>query len=129
MHYVLLLCYFRVVKQSSYRLNSLILVAVFIGFVGTLLHVIKLDSDMSELFTTTVCNVRVHNKGNIQINVVITFTIQVRVWAYKLAFVVSFGALFVKVWRLYRIFFNKAMAQRVRYSVICCTYDNYSCVF
>ena len=48
---------FRVVKRSSYRLNSLILVGVFVGFIGTLLHVIKLDSDMSETFTTTVCNV------------------------------------------------------------------------
>ena len=47
----------RVVKRSSYRLNSLILVGVFVGFVGTLLHVIKLDSDMPETFTTTVCNV------------------------------------------------------------------------
>ena len=48
---------FRVVKRSSYRLNSLILVGVFVGFIGTLLHVIKLDYDMSETFTTTVCNV------------------------------------------------------------------------
>ena len=48
---------FRVVKRSSYRLNSLILVGVFIGFVGTLLHVINLEPDMSETFTTTVCNV------------------------------------------------------------------------
>ena len=48
---------FRVVKRSSYRLNSLILVGVFVGFVGTLLHVIRLDSDMSKTFTTTVCNV------------------------------------------------------------------------
>ena len=48
---------YRVVKRSSYQLNSLILVGVFVGFVGTLLHVIKLDSDMPETFTTTVCNV------------------------------------------------------------------------
>ena len=47
----------RVVKRSSYRLNSLILVGVFIGFIGTILHVIQLDSDMPEAFTTTVCNV------------------------------------------------------------------------
>ena len=47
----------RVVKRSSYRLNSLILVAVFVGFIGTLLHVIKLDDDMSELVTATICNV------------------------------------------------------------------------
>jgi len=46
-----------VVKQSSYRLNSLILVAVVVGFVGTLLHVIDLDDDMPELLTTTICNV------------------------------------------------------------------------
>ena len=44
-------------KRSSYRLNSLILVAVFVGFVGTLLHVIDLDEDMSEVVTTTICNV------------------------------------------------------------------------
>ena len=48
---------FRVVRKSSYRLNSLILVAVLVGFVGTLLHVIKLDDDMVELLTTTICNV------------------------------------------------------------------------
>ena len=51
--------YVRVVKRSSYRLNSLILVAVLVGFVGTLLHVIKLDDDMAELLTTTICNVSV----------------------------------------------------------------------
>ena len=44
----------------------------------------------------------------------IAFVTQVRVWASELAFVVSFGTLSVKVWRLYRIFFNKAMVQRVR---------------
>jgi len=50
-------CFPRVVRKSSYRLNSLILVAVFVGFVGTLLHVIKLDDDMAEPLTTTICNV------------------------------------------------------------------------
>ena len=44
-------------KWSSYWLNSLILVAVFVGFVGILLHVIKLDDDMSEIVTTTIYNV------------------------------------------------------------------------
>ena len=39
---------------------------------------------------------------------------QVRVWASELAFVVSFGTLSVKVWRLYRIFFNKAMVEQAR---------------
>ena len=55
--YSLLSLHCRVVKKSSYRLNSLILVAVLIGFVGTLIHIIKLDSDMSKIITTTVCNV------------------------------------------------------------------------
>ncbi|XP_065916335.1 gamma-aminobutyric acid type B receptor subunit 2-like [Dysidea avara] len=55
------LCYSKhpVVKWSSYWLNSLILVAVFVGFVGILLHVIKLDDDMSEIVTTTIYNARV----------------------------------------------------------------------
>ena len=44
-------------KRSSYRLNLLIIAGVFIGFVGDLLYVIELDSDMSEILTTTVCNV------------------------------------------------------------------------
>ena len=56
MLYVLLGCV-RVVKRSSYRLNTLILIGVLVGFVGTLLHVIKLDDDMPELVTTTICNV------------------------------------------------------------------------
>ena len=47
----------RVVRKSSYRLNLLILIAVLVGFVGTLLHVIKLDDNMSEVVTTTICNV------------------------------------------------------------------------
>ncbi|XP_065916310.1 gamma-aminobutyric acid type B receptor subunit 2-like isoform X2 [Dysidea avara] len=81
-----------VVRKSSYRLNSLILVAVFVGFVGTLLHVIKLDDDMSEVVTTTICNARN--------------------WTNKLAFVVAFGTLFVKIWRLYRIFLNRALINR-----------------
>ena len=54
-------CYqytFRGVKRSSYQLNSLILVAVLVGFVGTLLHVIHLDEDMPNSLTTTICNVR-----------------------------------------------------------------------
>ena len=44
----------------------------------------------------------------------IAFVTQVRVWASELAFVVSFATLSVKVWRLYRIFFNKALVERVR---------------
>ena len=63
---------FRVVKRSSYRLNSLILVAVLVGFVGTLLHVIKLDDDMSEVVTTTICNVSEVTDCNIQLYVVLT---------------------------------------------------------
>ena len=53
--------YSRVVKRSSYRLNSLILAAVLVGFVGTLLHVIKLDDDMAEPLTTTICNVSIND--------------------------------------------------------------------
>ena len=34
-------------------------------------------------------------------------------WTNALAFVVAFGALFVKVWRLYKIFFNRSMIKRV----------------
>lgn len=34
-------------------------------------------------------------------------------WTNKLAFVVAFGALFMKVWRLYKIFFNRSMIKRV----------------
>ncbi|XP_065916322.1 gamma-aminobutyric acid type B receptor subunit 2-like [Dysidea avara] len=81
-----------VVRKSSYRLNSLILVAVLVGFVGTLLHVIKLDDDMSEVVTTTICNARN--------------------WTYNLAFVVAFGTLFAKIWRLYRIFANRTLTKR-----------------
>ena len=50
-------CTCRVVKQSSYRLNSLIIVGVCLGFVGDLIYVIKLDPDMSETLTSTLCNV------------------------------------------------------------------------
>ncbi|XP_065916318.1 gamma-aminobutyric acid type B receptor subunit 1-like isoform X2 [Dysidea avara] len=81
-----------VVKRSSYRLNTLILIGVLVGFVGTLLHVIKLDDNMSELVTTTICNTRN--------------------WTNKLAFAVAFSTLFVKIWRLYRIFINKTMVKR-----------------
>ena len=44
------------------------------------------------------------------------FIVQARVWTNELAFVVAFGTLFVKVWRLYKVFFNKKMVKRVRYS-------------
>ncbi|XP_065916307.1 gamma-aminobutyric acid type B receptor subunit 2-like isoform X2 [Dysidea avara] len=81
-----------VVRKSSYRLNSLILVAVLVGFFGTLLHVIKLDDDMSDVVTTTICNARN--------------------WTNNLAFVVAFGTLFAKIWRLYRIFANKTLTKR-----------------
>ena len=50
---------YSVIKRSSYRLNSLILLGVFIGFVGTVIHAIPLEPDMSETFTTAVCNVSV----------------------------------------------------------------------
>jgi len=45
---------FRIVKKSSYRLNFLILVIVFVGFIGTRLHIIKLDDDMSEPLASNV---------------------------------------------------------------------------
>ncbi|XP_065892681.1 gamma-aminobutyric acid type B receptor subunit 2-like isoform X2 [Dysidea avara] len=80
-----------VVKRSSYRLNSFILVGVCVGFVGTLLHVIVLDDDMPEPLTTTICNVRV--------------------WSNEIAFVAAFGTLCVKIWRLYKLFFNKNLVQ------------------
>jgi len=47
----------RVVKRSSLNLNSLILVGVFVGFVGTLLNAIELDDDLPEPLTTAICNV------------------------------------------------------------------------
>ena len=34
-------------------------------------------------------------------------------WSNELAFVTAFGTLFTKVWRLYRVFFNKRMVYRV----------------
>ena len=49
----------RVVKRSSYRLNSLILAGVLVGFTGTLLNVIQLDSSMSHK-SAAICNVRVY---------------------------------------------------------------------
>ena len=48
---------YRIVKRSSYRLNSLILAAAFVGFAGTLLHIIQLDSDMNHTSTAAICNV------------------------------------------------------------------------
>ncbi|XP_065892670.1 gamma-aminobutyric acid type B receptor subunit 2-like isoform X2 [Dysidea avara] len=81
----------RVVKRSSYRLNSFILVGVCVGFVGTLLYVVVLDDDMPEPLTTTICNARV--------------------WSNEIAFVVTFGTLFVKIWRLYKLFFNKKLVK------------------
>ena len=36
-------------------------------------------------------------------------------WTTELAFVVAFGTMFVKVWRLYKVFFNRKMVQRVRH--------------
>ena len=53
-------CTSRIVKQSSYRLNSLILTGVCLGFIGDLLYMITLDHDMSEIFTTTICNVCIY---------------------------------------------------------------------
>ena len=50
----------RVVKRSSYRLNSLILAGVLVGFTGTLLNVIQLDSSMSHKSSAAICNVQVY---------------------------------------------------------------------
>ena len=49
--------FYRVVKRSSYQLNSIILAAVFIGFVGTLLFVIRLDSNMRHSSSIALCTV------------------------------------------------------------------------
>ena len=38
---------------------------------------------------------------------------QARNWTNNLAFVVAFGTLFAKIWRLYRIFANKTLTKRV----------------
>ena len=51
---------YRIVKRSSYRLNAIILAAVFVGYVGTLLFIIKLDPDMSHSSSTALCNVCKH---------------------------------------------------------------------
>lgn len=103
---------YRVVKKSSYRLNSIILVGVFVGFVGTLLHVIQLDSDMSQTSAAIVCNVKLYY---ISFKLYIaTCSIQVRYWMTELAFVVCFATFFVKIWRLYKVFFNKRMTELVR---------------
>ena len=40
----------------------------------------------------------------------------------ELAFVVCFATLFIKIWRLYRVFFNKQMLQRV--SISAAPYSN-----
>ena len=111
MTHSLLSCHiYRVVKKSSYRLNSIILVGVFVGFVGTLLHVIQLDSDMSHTSAAIVCNVKL---SYISIYIA-TCSIQVRYWMTELAFVVCFATFFVKIWRLYKVFFNKRMTELVR---------------
>ena len=39
---------------------------------------------------------------------------QIRHWMTELSFVVCFGTFFVKVWRLYKMFFNKHLTKRVR---------------
>ena len=39
-------------------------------------------------------------------------------WTNELAFVVAFGTMFAKVWRLYKVFFNKRMVKRVRSSSV-----------
>lgn len=57
-HFILIPSLYRVVKRSSYRLNSIILAAVLVGYTGTLLHVIQLDSDMSRISAAAICNVR-----------------------------------------------------------------------
>ena len=49
---------YRVVKNSSYRLNSVILIGIFVGFAGTLLHAIQLDSGMSQTSAAFFCNVK-----------------------------------------------------------------------
>ena len=53
---------YRIVKRSSYRMNSLILAAAFTGFAGIALHVIQLNSDMSQTFTSTICNVKLSHE-------------------------------------------------------------------
>ena len=46
---------YRIVKRSSFWLNAIILAAVFVGCVGTLLFIVKLDPDMSRSSSTALC--------------------------------------------------------------------------
>ena len=50
-------------------------------------------------------------------------------WTNELAFVVAFGTLFAKVWRLYKVFFNKKMVQRVKYWLINVWHISFSLIF
>ncbi|XP_065917614.1 gamma-aminobutyric acid type B receptor subunit 1-like [Dysidea avara] len=81
-----------VVKRSSYCLNCVIISAILMGFIGTALYTIELDNDTSEVASALVCNLRY--------------------WMTELAFVISFATFFMKIWRLYKLFFNENLSQR-----------------
>jgi len=53
--------YYRVVKQSSYCLNTVILSAILMGFIGTALYTIEPDENTSHTASALLCNVRKFN--------------------------------------------------------------------
>jgi len=46
------------------------------------------------------------------------FLLQLRSFVFSLGFTITFGALFSKTWRVYRIFTNKKLLKRVHVKIV-----------
>ena len=103
----------RVVKRSSYRLNCVILSAILMGFIGTALYTCEPDNDHNQVVAALVCNVR----RNVPCVFYLKFLKQLRHWMTELAFMISFATFFMKMWRLYKLFFNENLSERVRQNI------------
>jgi len=61
------------------------------------------------LLTTIV----VYPSSVISKNMITLYMLQLRSFVFSLGFTITFGALFSKTWRVYRIFTNKKLLKRV----------------
>ena len=79
----------KILRASSQRLNYVILVGVFFAYTSEIIHIVRnssLDSVVSEGFYKAMC--------------------MFRIWMLSLSFTFTYGILFVRTWRIYRVFDN-----------------------
>ena len=85
----------RILRASSQRLNYVIIIGVFFGYFSVLIQTVfesHLGTEMSPELFKALC--------------------LIRIWMLPLAFTFTYGILFARAWRIYRVFHNPWASSR-----------------